>query len=47
MGVVFLEIKRPGGKQSLYQQQFQANIEAHGGKYLLVRSVEDLIEAGL
>ncbi|MBT9169302.1 MAG: hypothetical protein DDT19_02660 [Syntrophomonadaceae bacterium] len=45
-GVVFLEIKRPGGKQSLYQQQFQANVEAHGGKYLLVKSVDDLIKAG-
>jgi hypothetical protein len=35
------------GKQSEYQKKFQADIEAHGGEYLLVYSVEDLIKAGI
>lgn len=42
--VLFLEIKRPTGKQSEYQKAFQQNIEDHGGEYLLVKCVEDLME---
>jgi len=42
--VLFLEIKRPGGRQSNYQKQFQANIEEHGGEYYLVKSLDDLVK---
>jgi len=42
--VLFLEIKRPGGKQSDYQKQFQANIEGQGGEYYVVKSLEDLVK---
>jgi len=42
--VLFLEIKRPGGRQSDYQKQFQADIEEHGGEYYLVKSLDDLVK---
>jgi len=42
--VLFLECKRPGGKQSEYQKQFQADIEGHGGEYYIVKRYEDLIK---
>jgi len=42
--VLFLEIKRPGGRQSDYQKQFQANIEGQGGEYYLIKSLEDLVK---
>ena len=45
--VLFLEIKKPTGKQSEYQKEFQRNIECQGGEYVLVRKLEDLINAGV
>ena len=42
--VLFLEIKRPGGRQSEHQQQFQLDIEGHGGEYYVVKSLDDLIK---
>ena len=39
---VYIELKRPGGSQSSNQKKFQEDLEAAGGFYLLVRSVEDL-----
>lgn len=43
--VYFLEIKKPKGSvQSDYQKIFQERIERAGGKYLLVKNLEDLIE---
>jgi hypothetical protein len=33
---VGIEVKRPGGKQSDHQKEFQANLEAAGGKYVLL-----------
>ena len=43
--VLFIEVKKPGGKQSQFQKDFQTLIEAHGGEYILVKCLEDLIEA--
>uniref|UniRef100_A0A6H1ZXY7 Putative VRR-NUC domain-containing protein n=1 Tax=viral metagenome TaxID=1070528 RepID=A0A6H1ZXY7_9ZZZZ len=42
--VLFLEIKRPGGKLSEYQKQFQLDINGQGGEYYVVRCLEDLIK---
>ena len=42
--VLFLEIKRPGGKQSEHQRKFQLNIEGQGGEYYIVESLEDLVQ---
>ena len=42
--VLFLEIKRPKGKQSEHQKNFQAEIEGQGGEYYVVKSLEDLIK---
>ena len=42
--VLFLEIKRPGGKQSEHQKNFQAEIEGQGGEYYILKSLEDLVE---
>ncbi|MCK4339957.1 MAG: VRR-NUC domain-containing protein [Candidatus Cloacimonetes bacterium] len=41
---IYIEVKKPGGKQSEHQVEFQANIENAGGEYILVRCLEDLIE---
>jgi len=44
--VYFIECKKPiGGKQSNDQIKFQQNIEKEKGKYILVKSLEDIIEA--
>ena len=42
-----IEFKAAGKGQSKGQNEFQARIEAHGGKYLVVRSVDDLQSAGI
>ncbi len=41
--VVFLEIKATKGKQSDKQIKFQAEIEFYGGRYLVARSLEDVM----
>ena len=40
--VVHIELKRPTGKQSQDQVQFQRDIEAAGGEYLVARGVADV-----
>jgi ribulose bisphosphate carboxylase small subunit len=45
--VLFLEIKKPTGKQSQYQKDFENNIKSQGGEYILVRCLEDLIKANV
>jgi len=42
--VLFIECKSPRGKQSLNQLQFQGDVDYHGGHYVLVRKIQDLIE---
>ena len=39
--VVFIELKTRKGKQSAHQVKFQADVEAHGGEYRIVRSLDD------
>lgn len=39
---VWLEIKRPGGKLSEYQRAWREDLEAHGGNWMLARSIEDI-----
>ena len=41
--VVFLEIKKKKGTQSEHQKAFQADIERGGGRYLLVRTLDEVI----
>mgnify|MGYP001446516152 CR=1 FL=1 len=45
--VLFIELKTPRGRQSDYQRKFQADLEAHGGEYILCRGIDDLIERGI
>ena len=45
--VIHIEIKKVGGKQSEKQKQFQVDLESHGGRYLIARSIEDLEKAGM
>ena len=42
---VGLEVKTPKGKQSEHQKAFQKKLEAAGGRYLLVRSFDDVVAA--
>ena len=41
--VFWVECKAPKGRQSPPQAQFQRDVEAHGGTYILCRSVDDLL----
>lgn len=41
--VVMIEVKAKYGKQSENQIEFQKSWEDHGGKYLLVKSIDDVI----
>jgi len=42
---IYLEVKKPGRKQSLEQIEFEWNITHQKGEYYLIRCIEDLIEA--
>lgn len=42
--VWWIECKRPGGKQSPEQKSFQEKVEAEGQNYLLVESIDQVIE---
>lgn len=44
---VGLEVKTPVGKQSPEQKEFEANVKKHGGRYHVVRSIEDVQAIGL
>ena len=39
---LYIEVKTATGKQSAYQVEFERICKAHGGTYVLARSVEDL-----
>ena len=39
---LYIEVKTQTGKQSAYQVEFERICKAHGGTYVLARSVEDL-----
>ncbi len=40
--VVFIEVKTPKGRLSKHQEKFREDIEAHGGRYVVARCIEDL-----
>jgi hypothetical protein len=40
-----IEVKDAKGEQSRAQKEFQTQLEASGGRYLLVRSLQDAIDA--
>lgn len=40
-----IEVKAPKGKQSDNQREFQRRLEAVGGRYILARSLDDVIAA--
>jgi len=42
-----IEVKREKGALSLEQKQFKADTELHGGTYIVARSIEDVMRAGL
>lgn len=44
---IALEVKSAIGKQSPDQKIIQSDIEKHGGKYFVVRSIEDVQAIGL
>jgi len=43
--VMWIEVKSEIGRQSETQQSFQEQVEREGHKYIVARSVEDVIEA--
>jgi hypothetical protein len=40
-----IEVKAPKGKQSDHQKEFQKNLEAAGGKYVLAYSLDDIMHS--
>jgi hypothetical protein len=40
--VLWIEVKAADGKQSDLQKSFQAQVEAEGHRYVIVRSIEDV-----
>lgn len=42
--VLWIEVKTPSGRLSQYQEQFRTEIEGHGGRYLMAKSVEDIVQ---
>ncbi|GAI94549.1 unnamed protein product [marine sediment metagenome] len=40
---IYIEVKKPGGKQSEHQIKFQVDLERAGGEYILITCFEDLI----
>jgi len=44
---VWIEVKKPGGRQSKVQKEFQRQIEEHGGTYILAGCIEDVEAAGM
>ena len=42
-----LEVKTTKGRQSPEQKEFQSMVEKHGGKYFVVRSIDDVQAIGL
>jgi len=40
---VGIEVKAPGGKQSEHQKEFQRQLEAAGGRYIIVHSIDDVL----
>ncbi len=41
---MWIEVKMPKGKLSEHQIKFKADIEAHGGVYIVSRGIDDLTE---
>ena len=41
---IWIEVKSEKGTQSEYQIKFEKDIKEHGGRYILVRSVDELNE---
>lgn len=44
-GFLCIENKTPKGKQSPEQKVFQAEAERHGGKYIIIRSLDEFIQS--
>jgi Holliday junction resolvase len=43
--VVWIEVKRPGGRLSKDQEKFAEEIRRHGGRYVVASSVEEALAA--
>lgn len=44
---VAIEVKAEKGRTTLYQDLFREDITTNGGSYILARSVEDVMKAGI
>lgn len=42
--IIWMEIKSPTGKQSKAQKEFQREVEAEGHTYLLIRSIDQVMQ---
>ncbi len=41
---IYVEVKTPTGRQSDYQKEFEKICKAHGCRYILARSVNDIAD---
>lgn len=44
-GALYIEMKRPGGRQSAEQRAWQKNAEKYGNKYVICHSLEEFMFA--
>lgn len=42
--VVFIEIKTPEGRLSRHQRNFRDEILSHGGEYIVIRSLDEIMK---
>lgn len=45
--MICLEVKSESGKQRPEQAQFEQDVKKNGGEYYLVRSIQDVLNAGI
>jgi len=43
---VWIEVKTSIGRLSMHQEKYRAEIESHGGEYIVARAVEDVEHLG-
>lgn len=41
---LWIEVKTPSGKQSEHQKTFESDIVSHGGRYMVARSVDEVMK---
>ena len=41
---IWIEFKRPGNKQQANQVEFEQKIKSHGGEYVVIESLDEMLD---